>query len=170
MQFCAMRGGREGVSSPLSTFDKWTRSWCFAPVSRSRLTSDTGALFCIYQKRRHISVGLDCAWAWQKCAHRGPKHLPMGDRPHHLPAALARTLPLADIGPHRHDPIKPSIRIIHQHVPYCPRITRKRVFPRLHQGEISFLDCAFTELGAELASLESVSCEEERAGCILVWL
>ena len=93
----------------------------------------------------------------------------MGDRSRHLPVTSTRTLPLADIGPHRHDPIKPPVRIEHQHVPYGPGNVRKRVFPGLHQGEVSLPDPALTELMIELASLESVSCEEERAGCVLIY-
>jgi len=87
----------------------------------------------------------------------------MRSRSHRLPITPA------DIVLRRHDPTIPPVRIIHQHIPYGPRDIRKRVFSRLDQSEIGFLDCALPELGTELASLETVSCEEERAGCVLVW-
>lgn len=94
----------------------------------------------------------------------------MRSRLHRLPITLTRTHLLVDIGPRRHDPIESPIRIIHQHVPYGPQNIRKRVFSGLYQSEVGFLDFASTELGTELASLEAVSCEEERAGCVLVRL
>ena len=92
----------------------------------------------------------------------------MRGRPHRLPITPTRTTLLADIGLRRYDRIKPPIRIIHQHVAYGPRNIRKRVLSRLYQSEVGFLDSALTELGTELASLEMVSCEEKRAGCVLV--
>ena len=42
----------------------------------------------------------------------------------------------------------------------------------MDESEVSFLDFALFELDKELASLEATSCEEERAGGVLMrsWL
>ena len=81
-----------------------------------------------------------------------------------------RVFPIAEISLRVHDPIKHPVQTINQRVPYSPRSTRKRVSPRLHESEISFLDIVSLELDLELAGLRTRSCEEERAGRVLICL
>ena len=98
----------------------------------------------------------------------------MGNRFHclprnsNIPDTPAHILTITRVGFHRHGPNKPSLRIVYQHVPYAPRSTRERLFSRLGESEVSFLDVMLSELDLELAGLETASCEKERAGRVLV--
>ena len=62
----------------------------------------------------------------------------------------------------------PPVQIIHQYVPYAPRRVQKRFFTRFNESEVGFLDFVFFELDLKLASLETASSKEERAGRVLV--
>lgn len=46
---------------------------------------------------------------------------------------------------------------------------KEHVSSRPHESEVGFPDFASFELGLELAGLETASCEEQRAGSVLVW-